>query len=94
MTVLSGKCLTSMVARKNPPISKNNIAAQLRLVDLKLRRPQDFWINVIWTENTNVEMFGHNAQHQPNTAYQDKLIVVTVKHGGGGVIIWACFATT
>ena len=26
------------------------------------------------------------------TAYQHKCLIRTIKHGGGGVIIWACFA--
>jgi len=25
-------------------------------------KPQDFWNNVLWTDQTKVEMFGHNAQ--------------------------------
>ncbi|MEE6519334.1 hypothetical protein FKM82_031075 [Ascaphus truei] len=43
-------------------------------------------------------MFGHNAQHhvrrKPNTAYQHKHLIPTVKHGGEVVMIWACFAAT
>jgi len=35
-------------------------------------------------------MFGHNAQQ----AYQHKHLIPTVKHGGEGVMIWACFAAT
>jgi len=40
----------------------------------------------------------HNAQQhvwrKPNTAYQHKHLTPTVKHGGGGLMIWACFAAT
>jgi len=46
----------------------------------------------------NFEMFGHNAQHcvwrKPNAAYQHKHLIPTVKHGGGGLMIWACLAAT
>lgn len=43
---------------------------------------QVFWKNVLWTYETIVEMFGHNAQwhiwQKPNTAYQHKHLVPTV----------------
>ena len=69
------------------------MVAQLRFVKLYLNKPQDFWNNVLWTDQTNVEMFGHNAQQhvwrKPNTAYQHKHLIPTVKHGGGGLMIWA-----
>ena len=52
------------------------MAAQLRFVKLHLNKPQDFWNNVLWTDQTKVEMFGHNAQQhvwrKPNTTYQHK----------------------
>ena len=56
-----------------------NMAAQLRFAKLHLNKAQDFWINVLWTDQTKVEMFGPNAQQhvwrKPNTAYQLKLTV-------------------
>ena len=43
-------------------------------------------------------MFGQDAQwhvwREPNTAYEHKHLIPTVKHGGGGMMIWACFAVT
>ena len=71
---------------------------QLRFVKLHLNKPQDFWNNVLWTDQTKVEMFGHNAQQhvwrKPNTTYQHKHLIPTVKHGGGGLMMWACSTTT
>ena len=67
------------------------MAARLRLAKLHLNKPQDFWNNVLWTDQTKVETFGHNAQQhvwrKPNTAYQHKHLTPTVKHGGGGLMI-------
>jgi len=41
-------------------------------------------------------MSGYNAEchvwHKPNTAFQHKHLIPTVKHCGGEVKIWACFA--
>ena len=72
--------------------------AETVFVKLHLNKPQDFWNNVLWTDQTKVELFGHNAQQhvwrKPNTAYQHKHLIPTVKHGGGGLMMWACFAAT
>jgi len=61
---------------------------------LHLNKPQDFWNNVLWI--SKVEMFGHNAQQhvwrKPDRAYQHKHLIPAVKHGGGGLMIWAYFA--
>ena len=74
------------------------MALWLRFAKLHLDKPQDFWTNVLWTDETKVEMFGHNVQHhvwqKPNTVYQHKHLIPTVNHSGGGVMIWACFAAT
>ena len=43
-------------------------------------------------------MSGHNTKcpvwQKTNTAYQHEHLIPTVKHGGGGLVIWACFAAT
>jgi len=74
------------------------MAVQFRFVKLHQNKPQDFWNNVLWTDETKVKMFGYNAQQhvlrKPNTAYQHKHLIPTVKHGGGGLMIWACSAAT
>lgn len=55
------------------------------------------WNNIIWTDETKVEMCGQHAQchvwRKLNT-YHHKHLIPTVQHGGGGVMIWACFAAT
>jgi len=35
-----------------------------------------------------------NVWRKPNTAYQHIHLVPAVKHGGGGLMIWACSAAT
>ena len=84
--------------RRKPLLSKKNMAAQLRFAKLHLNKPQNFWDNVLSIHQTKVEMFGHNAQQhiwrKPNTAYQHKHLIPTVKHGGGGLMFWACSAAT
>ena len=55
--------------------------------DLCLDKPQSFWENVLWTDETKIEIFG-NAHQQfvyrwRNEAYKEKNTLPTVKHGGG-----------
>jgi len=63
--------------------SKKNMSAHLRFVKFHLNKQNDTLSNVLWTDETRVEMFGHNVQQH---------LISTVKHGGGGMMIWACFA--
>jgi len=50
------------VARRKLLLSKKNMAARLRFANLHLNNSQDFLNNVLWTDETKVEIFGHNAQ--------------------------------
>lgn len=57
-----------------------------------LNRPQDFWNNVIWTDDTKVQSTdiwpSCTAPHLRKTRY----LIPAVKQGGGGVIIWTLFS--
>uniref|UniRef100_A0A3B3T533 Tc1-like transposase DDE domain-containing protein n=1 Tax=Paramormyrops kingsleyae TaxID=1676925 RepID=A0A3B3T533_9TELE len=48
---------------------------------------QRFWGNVLWTDETNLEPFGQSHQHGGGT-------IPTVRHGGGSVLFWGCFAAS
>lgn len=54
--------------------------------------------NIVRINEDKVEMFSHHAQHnvwwKPNTAYHHKHLIPAVRHGGRGVMIWACFLAT
>ncbi len=60
--------------------------------------PQDFWANILWTDETKVELFGRCVSRyiwrKTNTAFHEKYIIPTIKHGGGSVMVWGCFATS
>ncbi|KAG2468648.1 TC1A transposase, partial [Polypterus senegalus] len=62
-----------------------------------LRKPKSFWANVLWTDETKVELFGkahHSAVYRKrNEAYKEKNNTVpTVKHGGGSKMFGECWA--
>lgn len=49
--------------RRKTLLSKKIVAAQLRFGKLHLNKQQDSWNNVLWTDETKVEMFTHYALH-------------------------------
>ena len=74
------------------------MAAQLRFAKLHLNKPQYFSNNVIWRDQTKVEVLRHNTQCQvfrkPNTANQHLQLLSTVKHGAEGLLLCSRFAAT
>ena len=86
------------IARRKPLLSKKNIAAHLKFAKEHIDDPQDFWNNVLWTDESKVELFGLNEKcyvwRKPNTAFEQKNLIPTVKHGGGSVMVWGCFAAS
>ncbi|KAF7641700.1 hypothetical protein LDENG_00274330 [Lucifuga dentata] len=41
-----------------------------------------FWRSILWSDESKIELFGRNKKN----------LVLTVKHGGGSILVWACFA--
>ena len=60
-----------------------------------MEKENDYWKTVIWSDETKIEFFGHNAAchawNMKETAYDRINTIPTVKHGGGSIIVWAYF---
>ncbi len=82
------------VPRQKPLLTKKNTKAHLTFAKKYLDNQQDFWANILWTDETKVELFGRCVCRKTNTAFHKKNIIPTVKHGGGSVMAWGCFAAS
>ncbi len=55
------------------------------------------WENVLWSDETKFELFGHNSKryvwHKNNTAHHQNNTIPTVMHGGGSITLWGCFSS-
>ncbi|KAG1442595.1 hypothetical protein G6F56_011000 [Rhizopus delemar] len=56
---------------------------------------EDQWKSVIWSDESRFSLNGNDADarviRKVGERYQARHIIPTVKYGGGGVMIWACF---
>jgi hypothetical protein len=49
--------------RKKLLLSMKNIAAHLKFAKVHLDVPQRYWQNILWTNETTVQLFGRNTPH-------------------------------
>ncbi len=86
------------VPRQKPLLTKKNTKARLTFAKTYLDYAQDFWENIMWTDESKVELFGRCVSRyiwcKTNTAFHKKNIIPTFKHGGGTVMVWGCFAAS
>uniref|UniRef100_A0A3B4X5Q9 Transposase Tc1-like domain-containing protein n=1 Tax=Seriola lalandi dorsalis TaxID=1841481 RepID=A0A3B4X5Q9_SERLL len=90
---LNKQGIYSRTPRRKQLLTKKNIAARLKFAKAHIDTPQRYWQNVLWTDETKIELFGKNTQHyiwrRKGTAYRHDNIIPTVKYGGGNLMIWA-----
>uniref|UniRef100_A0AAQ4R6W4 Tc1-like transposase DDE domain-containing protein n=1 Tax=Gasterosteus aculeatus aculeatus TaxID=481459 RepID=A0AAQ4R6W4_GASAC len=59
-------------------------------------KDKTFWRKVLWSDETKIELFGHNAQQcvwrRKGEAFNPKNTTPTVKHGGGSIMLWGYFS--
>lgn len=86
------------VARKKPLLSRKNKAARFNFAREHLDKPKAFWKSILWTDESKIELFGHNQNchvwRKANTAYQEKNLLQTVKQSGGNVKVWGSFSAS
>ena len=88
--------LKSRRPKKTPLRLKRHRDARLKFVRQCKENENSFWGRVLWTDETKIELFGHNYRNhvwrKDGEAYSPKNTVPTVKFGGGSIMIWGGFS--
>ncbi len=78
--------LKSCSARRVPLLKPVHVQARLKFAREHLDDPEEDWENVIWSDETKIELFGKNSTcrvwRRKNAELHPKNTIPTVKHGG------------
>ena len=81
-------------ARKKPHISKKNRKARVDFAKAHVSKPMEFWMKTIFADESKFNLFGCDGKvlvyRKSNIELEERNMVPTVKHGGGGVMVWGC----
>ncbi len=82
--------------RRTPLLTQRHAKKSLEFAKTYVTKPQSFWENILWTDETKLEISGkghHGTVYRKiNEALKEKNTVPTVKHGGGSTM--GCFAAS
>ena len=82
-------------ARKKPLLQNRHKKARIQFATAHGDKDRTFWRNVIWSDETKIELFGHHDHRyvwrKKGEAWKPKNTIPTVKHVGGSIMLWGSF---
>ena len=88
--------LHGQIAAKKPLLKDTKKKKRLAWTKKHEQWTLDRWKSVLWSDVSKCEIFGSNrrvfARRRAGEWMISACVVPTVKHGGGDVMVWGCFA--
>jgi len=85
-------------ARKNFFVTEKNRKLRLSFTKSMINTLETYWNNVLFADESKFNIFGSDGRitvwRRKNEELHSKNLVGTVKHGGGGVLVWGCMAAS
>ena len=88
--------LHGQIAAKKPLLKDTNKKKRLAWAKKHEQWTLDWWKSVFWSDESKFEIFSSNrcvfVRRRVSERMISPCVVLTVMHGGGGVMVWQCFA--
>jgi transposase len=83
--------------KKKPALSKKNIAARLEFAKKYRNWTKNDWERVIFSDESKINFFNSDGRSwtwfDKDKPLESRNVQQTIKHGGGGIMIWSCITS-